>query len=67
MADDAKVRLEWEQMEQFELGHHGLAEHEGLCMWRAKVPGGWLVKSEFMFRGGEGSLAFVPDPNHTWG
>ena len=32
---------------------------------RAKVPGGWLVISQFYIGGAHG-LAFVPDPNHEW-
>ena len=34
-------------------------------LYRAKVPGGWLVlhKSEYSERGG---LTFLPDPHHTW-
>lgn len=27
---------------------------------RAKVPGGWLLRI------GHESIAFIPDPNHTW-
>lgn len=32
-------------------------------MWRAKVPGGWLVATG---TGGQKSLAFYPDATHTW-
>jgi hypothetical protein len=32
---------------------------------RAKVPGGWLVISQFNIGGAHG-MAFLPDPNHTW-
>ncbi len=32
---------------------------------RAKVPGGWLVISQFHIGGAHG-MAFLPDPNHTW-
>ena len=32
---------------------------------RAKVPGGWLVVSQFHIGGAHG-LAFVPDPGHGW-
>jgi hypothetical protein len=32
--------------------------------YRAKVPGGWLVR---IWRADEGvGLTFVPDPNHEW-
>ncbi|MBT9317220.1 hypothetical protein [Leptothoe spongobia] len=37
----------------------------GLGLWRAKVPGGWLVASRC--GGGEGSgITFYPDPKHEW-
>lgn len=32
-------------------------------VFRAKVPGGWLVAIQF--HDGEG-LTFYPDPNHEW-
>jgi len=32
---------------------------------RAKVPGGWLVVSQFHIGGAHG-LAFVPDSKHEW-
>ena len=32
---------------------------------RAKVPGGWLVISQFHVGGAHG-LVFLPDPEHTW-
>ena len=32
---------------------------------RAKVPGGWLVISQFHIGGAHG-LAFLPDPKHEW-
>ena len=32
---------------------------------RAKVPGGWLVISQFQVGGAHG-LAFLPDPKHEW-
>ena len=32
---------------------------------RAKVPGGWLVISQFYIGGAHG-LVFLPDPNHEW-
>ena len=32
---------------------------------RAKVPGGWLVVSQFHIGGAHG-LTFVPDPKHEW-
>lgn len=38
---------------------------------RSKVPGGWLVVSEIVKRGGEGgagavSQIFIEDKNHDW-
>jgi hypothetical protein len=32
---------------------------------RAKVPGGWLVISQFQIGPAHG-LVFLPDPNHEW-
>jgi len=32
---------------------------------RAKVPGGWLVISQF-YVGGAHGLVFLPDPKHEW-
>ena len=35
--------------------------------YRAKVPGGWLVKySKELYRGGVGGMVLVNDPNHEW-
>jgi hypothetical protein len=38
----------------------------GHGLYRAKVPGGWLVRpaSEKFIE--EGGFTFVPDPNHSW-
>mgnify|MGYP006435061735 CR=1 FL=1 len=33
-------------------------------LYRARVPGGWLVSERFRESAG---LTFVPDPLHTWG
>lgn len=32
---------------------------------RAKVPGGWLVISQFHIGSAHG-VVFLPDPNHVW-
>ena len=35
--------------------------------WRAKILGGWLVKSEFTNnKSASVSIAFVPDRDHGW-
>jgi len=39
--------------------------HSDYLAERAKVPGGWLVISQFKIGSAHG-LAFIPDPNHTW-
>jgi len=39
-------------------------EKLGYNIWRASVPGGWLVAT---FQGGvSDSIAFLPDPSHAW-
>jgi len=48
-------------------------------VWRAKVPGGWLVRmhsikeeadsshgTPLVYSWGYGGLTFIPDPDHTW-
>ncbi len=41
-------------------------------IWRAKIPGGWLVTTGFHFSVGANAAAggngvtFVPDPGHNW-
>jgi hypothetical protein len=39
-------------------------------LYRAKIPGGWLVlmqKHNVRYRGwGYGGITFVPDPDHEW-
>ncbi|MBI4525618.1 MAG: hypothetical protein HY695_17610 [Deltaproteobacteria bacterium] len=65
--------LEWEQIQE-----------DWPYIWRAPVPGGWLIREFYLSReqmlappgvlptaGGVGlgvgcSLAFVPDPSHSW-
>jgi len=37
----------------------------GYMTERAKVPGGWLVISQFRVGGAHG-LVFLPDPKHVW-
>lgn len=45
--------------------------HSGHCpvdvasrLYRAKVPGGWLLKYDE--RDGAAGLTFMPDPEHAW-
>jgi hypothetical protein len=41
----------------------GSFEVGGFSVWRAKVPGGWLIA----MRSSHGSsLTFYPDPDHAW-
>jgi hypothetical protein len=37
---------------------------EGFDIYRAKVPGGWLVWATA--GGGEVGMIFYPDPDHKW-
>ena len=51
------MALKWEVLKE-----------EGHADWtkrteRAKIPGGWLVRSDIYEGGG---MAFVPDPDHKW-
>jgi hypothetical protein len=39
--------------------------HSKYLTERAKVPGGWLVISQFHIGSAHG-LVFLPDANHTW-
>lgn len=51
---------------EFEKVDSNLAGH----VWRARVPGGWLVRVTNDVRGPvnwRDSICFVPDPNHEWG
>jgi hypothetical protein len=55
--------LRWETI-------HTTREAEGFLnsaymVERAKVPGGWLVISQFKIGSAHG-LVFLPDPNHQW-
>jgi hypothetical protein len=44
--------LKWEELKS-----------DVFMVFRAKVPGGWLV---FARRGDDGGLTFYPDPDHQW-
>lgn len=37
--------------------------HTRVTMYRAKVPGGWLI---MLWPGEAASVTFYPDPNHRW-
>lgn len=58
-----KPILSWETVNTTR-DKQGLLSSEYLVE-RAKVPGGWLVISQFKVGPAHG-LAFVPDPNHEW-
>ena len=49
------AEIKWE-----EIGREGLVPR---WVYRAKVPGGWLVAVELSKGGG---ITFVPDPDHDW-
>jgi hypothetical protein len=55
--------LKWETLETVR-EEDGLLNSKYLTE-RAKVPGGWLVVSQFHIGGAHG-LAFLPDPTHSW-
>jgi hypothetical protein len=46
------------------LGSSSAWEKIGYNLWRASVPGGWLVAG--FEAGSANSVAFVPDPTHAW-
>ncbi|HYY95648.1 MAG TPA: hypothetical protein VE713_14190 [Pyrinomonadaceae bacterium] len=71
------MSLEFEYIKKFERGmsQRGM-EFE---IYRAKVPGGWLVAmkythsevqgnavNDWAWGYGYGGLTFIPDPNHEW-
>lgn len=51
-------------------GPNGHEAKQGV--WRAKVPGGWLVCRSYKYENSilkpkpQAGLTFVPDPNHSW-
>jgi hypothetical protein len=61
MATDSKTALHFEPLEA--KGIPGRVVQLAVRLFRAKVPGGWLVLNE-----GSTShdLGFVPDPEHRW-
>lgn len=40
-----------------------LSSLHGIVVYRAKVPGGWLV---FVYQDNSSGLTFYPDPQHLW-
>jgi hypothetical protein len=58
------VRLRWEKLNSAEPKH----EFTYASVYRAKVPGGWLLTTfHSSGQGGSGvASTFVPDPGHTW-
>ena len=63
MTKESEPTLRWETVKT-------IREQKGFLnskymVERARVPGGWLVISQFEVGPAHG-LAFVPDPNHEW-
>ena len=59
------VTLDWEAVKSEGLPKYG---HMFLDKWiyRAQVPGGWLVTIAPMYSEGGTGIVFVPDPKHMW-
>ena len=53
------AQLKWEEIDQTGNFISPIRDIE-----RAKVPGGWLVRTQLGNDGG--GLTFIPDPNHSW-
>ena len=62
-ADKEKPVLRWETLNTTRQ-EDGLLDSSYITE-RAKVPGGWLVMSQFHIGGAHG-LVFLPDPTHKW-
>ena len=62
--DTVRPLLKWQTLNT-EREDSGILDSRYLTE-RAKVPGGWLVISQFHVGGAHG-MAFLPDPKHEWG
>ena len=62
--DTVRPLLKWQTLNT-EREDSGILDSKYLTE-RAKVPGGWLVISQFHVGGAHG-MAFLPDPKHEWG
>jgi hypothetical protein len=61
--DTVRPLLKWQTLNT-EREDSGILDSRYLTE-RAKVPGGWLVISQFHVGGAHG-MAFLPDPKHEW-
>jgi hypothetical protein len=60
---ESQPALHFEPLEATGIPRRSFRLHHPVCLFRAKVPGGWLVLNE----GAIGhDLCFVPDPEHRW-
>ena len=51
-----EIRLSFQQLR---------GDNPDWTLYRAKIPGGWLLTNQRQPDGGKG-LTFVPDPDHQW-
>jgi len=60
------MALVWEELDSKQKDAKGKIVSDGLTMktWRAKIPGGWLVR--WAFGVNAAGPTFVPDPQHLW-
>jgi hypothetical protein len=64
-------KLTWKRVaEEDVLAGNGQRRQDGLpadfAVWRAKVPGGWLIAGGQPAAYWTGSVTFLPDPEHAW-
>ena len=57
------MALVWETVKT-ELQEKGFMKGSAPFVFRAKVPGGWLVST--LYPGGSGGAFFYPDPDRLW-